>query len=138
MWVPIQGIPPESFSWLQLTGFILLVCGTLVYNEIVVIPYLGFDKNTKAAREKRSKRAEGLLTGTIGDGATNQYMAVSPHAAYDAARNMRKVAHKIEDANRFVDNAGLGLNKSELTVEETSTNNKSHISYQSAPTYNKD
>ena len=32
-----------------------MACGVLVYNEIVVIPYFGFDKNTKIAIEERSK-----------------------------------------------------------------------------------
>ena len=31
----------------------MLACGVLVYNEIVVIHYFGFDKNTKIAIEER-------------------------------------------------------------------------------------
>ena len=37
----------ESFAWLQLIGFIVLVFGVLVFNEILVLPWFGFDKNTK-------------------------------------------------------------------------------------------
>jgi hypothetical protein len=37
----------ENFYWLQLFGFIFLVAGTLVFNEIIIVPYFGFDKNTK-------------------------------------------------------------------------------------------
>lgn len=88
MTVPVPGVAKESFTWLQLFGFILLVIGTLVYNEILVIPYFGFDKNVKANREKRSKRAEAgdsLLEDD--DDATNGYVAASPHTAYDASRN---------------------------------------------------
>jgi hypothetical protein len=33
----------------------ILACGVLVYNEIVVIPYFGFNKNTKIAIEQRSR-----------------------------------------------------------------------------------
>jgi hypothetical protein len=43
----------EEFHFLQLAGFILLVIGTLVFNEIVIVPYFGFDKNTKPAIAKR-------------------------------------------------------------------------------------
>lgn len=39
----------EDFYWLQLFGFILLVIGTLVFNEIVIVPVLGFDRYTKKA-----------------------------------------------------------------------------------------
>ena len=88
MTVPVPGVAKESFTWLQLFGFILLVIGTLVYNEILVIPYFGFDKNVEANREKRSKRAEAgdsLLEDD--DDATNGYVAASPHTAYDASRN---------------------------------------------------
>lgn len=43
----------ETFIWLELVGFVLLVLGTLVFNEILVIPFLGFNQNTKAAIEER-------------------------------------------------------------------------------------
>ena len=33
----------ETFAWLQLLGFIILVLGIFVYNEILVIPYFGFN-----------------------------------------------------------------------------------------------
>lgn len=33
----------ETFHWLQFGGFILIVIGTIVYNEIVEIPFLGFN-----------------------------------------------------------------------------------------------
>ena len=58
-----------------------------MYNEIVVIPYYGFDQNTKAAIAKREKA--GLLENRLGDTDRSEepaYMASSPHAAYDAAR----------------------------------------------------
>ena len=44
----------EDFVWLELLGFILLVAGTLVYNEIVIVPFFGMDQNTKGAIEKRN------------------------------------------------------------------------------------
>lgn len=95
MFVKIPYVPQDSFSFLQLGGFILLVFGTLVYNEIIILRFGGFDHNTKSAREQRSKRSE-LLDSSRSTGAENNYVAVSPHAAYDAARNKRKVAMKID------------------------------------------
>jgi drug/metabolite transporter (DMT)-like permease len=47
----------ETFSWIQLVGFVLLVVGTVIYNEVLVLPFLGFDQNTKEAIAKRE--AEG-------------------------------------------------------------------------------
>jgi len=89
----IPGVKQETFSWLQLFGFILLVIGTLVYNEIIVIHKWGFDKNTKAALAKKQNHGTSLLdtndNGT--DGGAANYVAVSPHAHYDASRNKRKV-----------------------------------------------
>ena len=68
--------------------------GTLWYNEIIVLPFLGFDENTKKAIAARSAAEErGLLDGKSDDG--NDYMATSPHAAYDANRMKRAItAHK--------------------------------------------
>jgi hypothetical protein len=106
----------EHFDPLQLLGFILLVAGTLVYNEIVVVPWFGFDQNTKAARAKREKE-EGMLDSsrnTETGGA--DYQAVSPHAAYDATRNTRKVQEKLDEIQKARYEGGL--NKSELTLDE--------------------
>jgi len=52
----------EDFSVLQLFGFIFLVFGTLVFNEILVLPFLGFDQNTKSALARKKRGEEkGLL-----------------------------------------------------------------------------
>lgn len=37
----------EQFQVLQLIGFIFLIIGTVIYNEILPIPFLGFDKYLK-------------------------------------------------------------------------------------------
>ena len=45
----------EKFEPWAIPGLIMIIIGTLMYNEIVVIPYFGFNLNTKtviAAREK--------------------------------------------------------------------------------------
>merc|ERR1712032_454380 len=33
----------EKFQWLELLGFVFLICGTIIYNEIMVVPYCGLD-----------------------------------------------------------------------------------------------
>lgn len=45
----------ETFSWLQLLGFSILILGGVIYNEILVLPCCGFGDNTK---EKIKKRKE--------------------------------------------------------------------------------
>jgi drug/metabolite transporter (DMT)-like permease len=45
----------ETFSWLQLLGFLVLILGGLIYNEILVLPFWGFATNTKAAIKKREE-----------------------------------------------------------------------------------
>lgn len=52
------------------------------------------------------------------DTAADNYIAVSPNAHYDASKNRRKVQAKVDEItkSRFEG----GLNKSEITVEETS------------------
>ena len=46
----------ESFNWLQLVGFVLLVFGTVIYNEVLVLPFLGFDQYTKKALESKKQQ----------------------------------------------------------------------------------
>ena len=54
---PVDGTK-ETFRPLQFVGFCFLVFGTLVYNEILVIPFCGLDYNTRdniALRDKENK-----------------------------------------------------------------------------------
>ena len=45
----------ETFSWLELLGFIIVVIGGLIYNKILVIKYCGFADNTKKAIKQREE-----------------------------------------------------------------------------------
>ena len=71
--------------------------GTLVYNEILVLPILGFNLYTRAAlaeRDREEKEEKGLLDRSHHhdhDTSKQDYMATSPHAGYDAQRNQRHI-----------------------------------------------
>ena len=85
IWVMSVLLGLETFHWQAIIGFVFLVFGTLLYNEILVLPIFGFDQNTKEAIAAR----EGLAsTGRKMQDAG--YMGLSPHAPKDqAARNQR-------------------------------------------------
>jgi hypothetical protein len=51
IFVPINGHYLDEFRTLQCLGFIILLFGVFVYNEIIVIPFWGLYKQTRAARE---------------------------------------------------------------------------------------
>jgi hypothetical protein len=69
----------EKFHVLQLVGFILLSIGTLVFNEIVVVPILGFDRYTKEALAKQEthKQLNDDKSGLL-DHPPSHYSGVSP------------------------------------------------------------
>jgi len=50
-----QGKGHETFKWLQLVGFFVLIIGSLIYNEIVELPFFGFDQYTKKAIKEREE-----------------------------------------------------------------------------------
>ena len=79
--------PWEPWS---IIGFVMLACGTLVYNEIITVPILGFDQWTQAAINARAGKNE---DGT----AKENYTSLSPHAAYDANRNLRALRNDESD-----------------------------------------
>ncbi|MBP3800462.1 MAG: hypothetical protein J6I85_00265 [Clostridia bacterium] len=60
---PVEGTE-EHFHWLQFIGFIFLVLGTLVYNEIITLPFCELDKYTRdniaREREEKEKKKEDL------------------------------------------------------------------------------
>jgi len=46
----------EHFQWLQLVGFVLLIFGTVLYNEVVILPFAGLNEYTKEALKKKESR----------------------------------------------------------------------------------
>lgn len=78
----------EDFQPWAIAGFVLLVAGTLIYNEIVELPFMDFNTNTKRAIKEREDPFN--ADDDIG------YMATSPHAAYDQSRNRRSIANNLE------------------------------------------
>ena len=90
----------EHFSFLQLVGFIILVFGTLVYNEILIVPFCGLNTNTRVEMARRelgedaAKRS--MVRGNVEKDAN--YMAGSPTGQrYDAQRGKRNIMHKQEE-----------------------------------------
>ena len=79
IWIMSCLLGLEDFNWQAIFGFIMLVVGTLMYNEILIIPYFGLDENTKEKLEARAAKEK----------RDANYMATSPGAPYDASRNKR-------------------------------------------------
>ncbi len=44
-----KGLPKshETFDYIQLIGFAILIFGSTLFNEILVLPFWGFNKNLK-------------------------------------------------------------------------------------------
>jgi len=53
-----QGPGNEKFDYIQFIGFIGIIIGTIMYNEIYVPSVLGFNMNTKVNKSKRVKESE--------------------------------------------------------------------------------
>jgi len=86
IWVISMMLGFESFIWQELLGFFLLVLGTLIYNEIIVIPISFMKFNTKVEMAKRNRMSEGEYT----DDAA--YLSTSPGAMYNqGARNNQQL-----------------------------------------------
>jgi drug/metabolite transporter (DMT)-like permease len=94
----------EDFLWPQLIGFVLLVIGTLVFNEIVIIPFLGFDQSTKKMLEQRRlmtfrNDSEAIEDGLLeqNDSKNQDYLGTSP-ASYNYQRNYKNVKKHMEES----------------------------------------
>ena len=48
VWAISLALGWEGFIWLQLLGFVLLVPGTMIYNEILVLPWFGLKESVEA------------------------------------------------------------------------------------------
>jgi hypothetical protein len=58
LFVPVYGKLVETFSFLQLSGFLILLGGVLVFNELLVLRFLGFDRYTSDALARREDALE--------------------------------------------------------------------------------
>ena len=59
MIMPVE--PKEHFSFIQLGGFLLLICGSLIFNEVIEIPYCGLSEYTKKALAMKEERIEKII-----------------------------------------------------------------------------
>ena len=94
IWVMSLLLGLESFLPWEIPGFILLVMGTLIYNEIWVLKFWDFDKYTKEALasqkgtdQRQAQREQ-----------DQDYMATSPHATYNSKRNERALASRVNES----------------------------------------
>jgi hypothetical protein len=80
IWIMSCLLKLETFEWQAIIGFVLLTFGTLLYNEIIVLPVFGFDQNTKEAKAARE--------GKGGKNNDAEYMNLSPGKGHQTgARN---------------------------------------------------
>ena len=54
---PVDGTK-EDFYVIQFVGFCFLVFGTLIYNEILVLPFCGLNENTRDKLEKKARMSK--------------------------------------------------------------------------------
>jgi hypothetical protein len=101
IWIFQLVIGAETFNVmtpLQLLGFCFLIVGTLVYNEIWVVPCGFMSYNTKREQDKRQAAEDGMLDedgqpltdGVKGYTKDTNYMNSSPKG-YDSTRNLRNI-----------------------------------------------
>lgn len=97
----------ENFKWLQFAGFIVMLLGVILYNEVIVLPFFGFDKNTKSAIEKRKLGRASLIEGIEGnleitedgDTANGAALYTSPKG-YDTQRNYQRLGNHLEEKSK--------------------------------------
>ena len=58
VWAGSVALGFEKFRWQTIPGFLVLIFGTLLYNEIIVLPFWGFDQWTKVAVESRQEKSK--------------------------------------------------------------------------------
>ena len=85
IWGPVPGTK-ETFYGLQLGGFVLLVFGTLVYNEIITIPWFKLDYYTRDNISKREKEKKALEEGQSPDEKERLYLSTDGKSS-DANQN---------------------------------------------------
>jgi len=103
---PVRG--GEKFYFLQLGGFLIMLAGVILYNEIIELPILGFNRYTKNGLERNKLRGKSINYDDDTDhhektpdelmnqDATN-YTPSSPNR-YDYQRNYKRLKGKMENS----------------------------------------
>lgn len=78
IWIVQMAMGEETFIPLQLVGFVLLVLGTLIYNEIWIVPIDCMNRMTNAKQAERENENGGLLDDHVARQNQQNYMASSP------------------------------------------------------------
>lgn len=120
IWILSVLLGLEFFHYESIFGFIFLVLGTLIYNEILIVPFFGFDQNTAVAIAARKNRGNSKVGQEEADAA---YVALSPAAAYDSKRNQRQLNKQMEKAEQdymTAPDADYNLNLSDNVEAHTS------------------
>jgi hypothetical protein len=134
IWIVSLRIGWEPFIWQEVVGFLLLVSGTFIYNEIIIVPIGCMSRNTKAERANREAKAGRRLV----DGKDANYVATSPHAAYDNNRNKRAILaaqegsrdglidqhNKDKDGNMYINDYTTSNSSSVYTSDKTRRTNE--------------
>ena len=58
VWMTSLAFGWEVFLWQELIGFVILVFGTVVYNEVLILPFWGFKESVERHREEIKRRAQ--------------------------------------------------------------------------------
>lgn len=119
IWLVSLALGMEPFVALQIPGYILLTFGTLLYNEIIVLPFCGFNENTKDAIAKRQGLDERMSQRIANQGYT---APGSPGKAYDSQRRDRSLTAKMVD--QYDENTRQSMKDTmQMQTEQTNSNN---------------
>ncbi|MCQ2818231.1 MAG: solute carrier family 35 protein [archaeon] len=66
IWAPVKDTK-EHFYWMQFLGFLFLLAGSVIYNEIVAIPFFNLDYYTRENIAKRKLEEKDLEQGGTSD-----------------------------------------------------------------------
>ena len=77
----------ETFNYVQLLGFLLLIFGTLVYNEILVIAICNFDRYTKDAMRATFTHEQELTDALLGNTTTDA--TITSQHGQSSSQNLR-------------------------------------------------
>ena len=109
IWVIQMMMGKEDWNWIEAAGFVVLVFGTLTYNEIIVWPCALMNANTKEKVAERENK--GLLDGSQADPRNSmrrsmakdqEYINTSPGALYDYNRNRRALDQQLNDREQLI------------------------------------
>lgn len=59
--ISTNGVAQQRINYVQVVGYLLLLFGVFMYNEVIVLPFCGLNENTMDKKDEKAKERRQMI-----------------------------------------------------------------------------